>query len=190
MTDKLNWAQALVKIKDLESKHGSMLSVNENDEELKEIRFLLSGNYMRKDVDLSLSEKERQKIIKLAQYGYTTKDISEIESLKHYYIQQVRLQEQIKRRKIFSYHLKKSEKNPAIYFSSLASVGFLLHSAYVNYSCIKTKADKYGFDLVRSNTLFGRIRNGDYYMTGGKTLYCKHGVDSYERDIVEKFSLI
>lgn len=175
-----DYEKALQKINDLEDKYGDVVHVPESNQELKDIRTLLNGPYVRESIDLNLPEDVQDEIEDLLIYGYEYHHIASQTHVDYYRVPQVARNRGIKKRKVFHYRLEKENK-PYIYVSSVRAIGWLLNFGYRKWDDVVGIASRYDYFIRESDYLWGELPEGGLYMLTDPIVYEKRGNDSFAK---------
>ena len=175
-----DYEKALQKINDLEEKYGDVVHVPESNQELKDIRTLLNGPYVRESIDLNLPEYVQDEIEDLLIYGYEYHHIASQTHVDYYRVPQVARNRGVKKRRIFHYRLEKENK-PHIYASSIRAIGWILNFGYRKWDDVVAIASRYDYFIRECDYLWGELPDHSLYMLDNPVLYEKMGNDSFEK---------
>ena len=181
-----NYGKALLKIKKLEEKYGSIAAVPDYDPELVQIRFLLDNPVQLDDPKFRLSKEMIQKVINLINYGYNMADITKKLRVSSGTISKIIKQYGLVRRRKFLYMLSR-EGESNIYFPNLHGIVDLVKPTwYMTMDGILEKAMKLGYQIQEDEFIWGDIPDNSRYMIKRNIIYVKKGIDSYGQCVVSR----
>lgn len=181
-----NYGKALLKIKELETKYGSITAVPDYDPDLVQIRFLLDNPVQEDNVKFRLSKDMIKNIIDLINYGYNMADVSKKLRVTSRTTSRIIKQYGLVRKRKFIYRLSK-EGESNIYFPNLHGVVALVKPEwYAAREETLAKAARLGYQIQEDEFIWGDIPDNSRYMIKRNIIYVKKGIDSYGQYMADR----
>ncbi|ALJ24001.1 hypothetical protein AO203_09595 [Lactobacillus gallinarum] len=168
-----NYQQALILIRKLEKRFGSITKVPDSNTEMQEIHRLLP-------LDRPFKYDNYERVRWLNRQGYSIAHIAQVTHHSKAAISKYLSTYNIKSKQIFKYRVK-SNSSTAYYSTSLIHLARLLLHKRINDTAIaKRELNMHGFSIRTSFYVWYQIPNGAYYtLKYLDHLAVKNGLDSY-----------
>ncbi len=168
-----NYQQALILIRKLEKRFGSITNVPDDNPEMREIHRLLPLDRPSKDVNY-------ERVCWLNRRGYSVAHIAQVTHHSKAAISKYFSTYNIKSKQIFKYRVKSNSSTVAYYSTSLIHLArLLLHKRINDTATAERELNMHGFSIKTSFYIWYQIPDGAYYaLTYLDHFAVKNGLDS------------
>lgn len=169
-----NYQQALILIKKLEKRFGSVAKVPDSNPEMQEIHRLLP-------LDRPFNAVNYERVRWLNRKGYSIAHIAQVTHHSKAAISKYFSTYNIKSKKVFKYQVKSNSSTVAYYGTSLIHLASLLLHKHINDTVTaKRQLNMHGFIVKKSFYIWFKIPDGAYYTLNYLDHFAiKNGLDSY-----------